>query len=764
MVFLIDEKRSRQNDYGWNEKRFAEFKNLIVINSIAALSACQPDIFSSNNIILFHESFYNSVDSRQQEIINSFKTELKKHEGIISIAYFSGSKNTRWIDPNGKVCMLSPDVLYCNLLIFLNHWNSGEFDFRYLLFGENIALEENLRNRMDVMSSKNINMWVNHKIPCNKNVFYASTENYIFDCPFDKVDENDNWDFFGKDVTDNNLDELVKRWFAETVYDAIFIPICFGQTLSDFMGLRLAMHIRLTKTACQFKPIYLYGEVSIDDLCGNSCFDILKSSSVHLLRCDYDLMKNALDNDNSFTEEQFSKELERIHLEIPTNIGDNHSVANQWALFRWKEMLNWYGKEPEIMYTDFDSILFYKYLVARFGRHDRFNKIEKKYSSKISGISNKTIVYIDDEYDKGWSNIFKCIFENSNAHFLSYDDFNKKYSKKELIDKIKIFLNVHNADCYLIDLRLHEDDFSEDKNLSGHEIAEYIKQRNKGNQIVIFSASNKIWNLNKELFELKATGYALKESPDLNYTRDESKQLFIDFSNSIKRACNLSYLKDLFEIHNQLKKANNEASDLDTMLELLVLDNGNNNPSILNSILMIEIAFMEKYIQVNDKLSLLETGKDASTSVELCLNGKNIQKLTGHLFFKRVEFTKGHTNIVDALYSPESIEEPSLWSNVGKSDATLTIASLLLYYGLAPEDVKLYINLKIIRNTQVAHKGEIIKNLAPDYQKMLSITNDELVKKLVQSYYNVIVPVVLKNTGLKLLWDNSKHQHLICKT
>ena len=742
MIFLIDDKVSRQNDYGWSLDRIAEFTNITAINNLQTLEEHIPYFFSSDdNVILFHESFLNSSDNDVQQRLEALRSKLREHEGKIPIAYFSGSKNSRWIDYDGKVCMMSPDILYYNLSLFANKCQNNEFNFRYLLFGNNLEIESRLKHDLDEVNNKN---WAQNKFSTKDNIFYAFTENYACDCLFNNANVNSDWDFFERIVSDEELDRRIKEWFADREYDAIYIPLCFGQTLSDFMGLRMAMHIRLTDTICKYKPVYVYGEVSIDDIQKNDCFDILKSTGVSLIHCDYESMKLSSQNRIANSEDKFEQEIKNIYLPIPTNIGDNHSISNQWAIYRWKEMLIWNEKEPEIINADFSSTLYFKYLVARYGKHDRFNKQNKKYPNVISGIAGKTIVYIDDEYDKGWGNIMEAIFYNSKARFICYKDFSKKYNKSQLIDKIKDFLKNNEADCYLIDLRLHEDDFSEDSDLTGHQIADFIKQSNKGNQIVVFTASNKIWNLKKQLMTIGSVGYALKESPNSNYTRDESKQLFIEFSKTIKKACNLSYLKGLYLTQKELVKAKPEVTELDNIIELLSLDGGNNNSSILKSVLLTEIVFLEHYIEDVDKLTLHKTGIKNAETVELCHNNKNISKLTGHLFVKRDEITKGKPNIVDAFYSDQEIEAPSLWSNVSASTATLIISSLLLYYELQIKDVQQYINFKLIRNSQVAHGGSMKVGIEQKYQKELCITPDKLIK----FYFDIIVPVIKKSCTL----------------
>ncbi len=53
--------------------------------------------------------------------------------------------------------------------------------------------------------------------------------------------------------SDSELTEIVLNLLKENEYDNIFLPLCFGQTLSDFNGLRLATHIRCTPTKNQLK-------------------------------------------------------------------------------------------------------------------------------------------------------------------------------------------------------------------------------------------------------------------------------------------------------------------------------------------------------------------------------------------------------------------------------------------------------------------------------------------------------------------------------
>ena len=189
------------------------------------------------------------------------------------------------------------------------------------------------------------------------------------------------------------------------------------------------------------------------------------------------------------------------------------------------------------------------------------------------------------------------MFENNGAQLICFKGFDKKLTKQLLIENIKSFISQNDADCYLLDLRLHEDDFGEKKYLSGHEISKYIKEQNKGNQIVVFSASNKIWNLKEQIDKIGATAYALKESPDLNLSRDGSTQLYKDFINAVKTACSLSYLKDLVNKQKEIKEIIPSTGQLDSVVNLLSKNAGKTDQDLLGAALLSEIVFIEDYIK-----------------------------------------------------------------------------------------------------------------------------------------------------------------------
>ena len=736
MIYIIDDKRSRQRDYGWDDERFSQYvKILTPIWNMDSLSIHRGDMLEDNNVILFHESFLSSDDEEKNSVINSLKKDLAEHASSLYVAYFSGSKNGRFVDE--KCCMLPPDVLYTNLISFINKLQEGNIDFKYLAFGENFQLEEAIRDRLDEVNDSNVG---GERVPINKRILFAVTSEDEVEPPFE-IDVTNEWDFFDEDVSDAELNSIVIKWLGIVQYDALYIPLYFGNVYSDYMGLRLAMHIRMTETPNRNIPIFIYGVSTYEEVSNNECFEVFKFPSVFLIGADNKSFVESLTMQTPISEN--GKEIDRIFLNVPSNIGDYHSIANRWAMYRWSDMLRWPGDTPEISESGLESSLYFKYLVAKFGEHDKFSK-KNKYDARIDGIDGKTILYIDDEYDKGWETLLRIIFESSKANFICFKDFDKKCSRAELIERIQKYLDSNDADCYLIDLRLHEDDFekSQRHNLTGHEVAKYIKKLNAGNQIVVFTASNKIWNLKEEIFKIGAVGYALKESPIKNYSRENSKELYIEFVKSVQRAIKLSYLKGLYSTQKRLKEKNLDVDQLDSFINLLDIDKAKSNPDILKAALLTQCCFLEDYIIKNKGFEVYLLGKEPRLETYLKNDALGIdENLIGHLFLKRQEGINKKINIIDySYYSDFQESAPDGMGNPKKSDAVIIIGALLLYYGFGYEQVKLYVDVKYIRNTTIAHGSGQAK------VRNGEIPPPKITPQLIQDfYYKVIVPVVEKN-------------------
>jgi CheY-like chemotaxis protein len=354
------------------------------------------------------------------------------------------------------------------------------------------------------------------------------------------------------DISDTFLSEVAKGIINSKEYKNIFIPLCFGPIMSDFNGLRLATHIRCTPGINQNKNIYIFSFVDINLLLDNECFDILKTKGVNLIKYNFHTIQ-AL-TDNNFIELELNEipnEVKKINLQIPANYEDNHSITNEWAIYRWSHAIDANDDSIDKITNIQNSNLYFKYLktIYPISQLDKLNYTQLKVNYK----ENPKILYIDDEAEKGWYEIFCKIIEDENKLFFRHldDEFNEK-SKEEIIDISLHKIIEKNIDLVILDFRLHKDDFENIsiQEVTGYKILKKIKEHNKGIQVIIFSATNKVWNL-QALQDAGADGFILKESPELSInTTIKSIENFIL---SVQDRLQYCFKKELFNKCSSVK-------------------------------------------------------------------------------------------------------------------------------------------------------------------------------------------------------------------
>ncbi len=241
--------------------------------------------------------------------------------------------------------------------------------------------------------------------------------------------------------------------------------------------------------------------------------------------------------------------LKRIFIQPDETIG-RHSLANIWGAYALDKAAN---TSALPISADFKKKLYFKYISGFNSLHKlRPAKLKKigNINDRVSSIINakgRRILLIDDEANKGWETVLRKVFMTSYV-----DDFvviNEKVKDFDsLSEKSKNIIKKEQFDLYLIDLRLNgldEDDNYKTDDLSGMKILRKIKSINNGNQVVIFSASNKIWNLEPSP-EPRWDGYYLKESPDFKFSSEVSKRKFENFKKSVEYCFNKTYLRNLY--------------------------------------------------------------------------------------------------------------------------------------------------------------------------------------------------------------------------
>ena len=143
MIYIIDEKNIRQANYGWNEERFeSHVEDVKPIHSIEKLQEISTEeLFRKDNIILFHDSFFDVSKNKKTKESDSLKHRLKNRSEDSKIVFFSGSYAGRSIE-NENYAEMHVSWVYKNLNFFIDKKKQGDLDLRYLAFGKNYLYEQ----------------------------------------------------------------------------------------------------------------------------------------------------------------------------------------------------------------------------------------------------------------------------------------------------------------------------------------------------------------------------------------------------------------------------------------------------------------------------------------------------------------------------------------------------------------------------------------------------------------------------------------------
>lgn len=384
-VYLIDDKKDRQsNDYKWTKLRFDRFRDVInCIYSLDELEKRSKEVFSNDNIILYHESFVDKTtkskiaDEKRKKLLEwSDKTDNL-------LVYFSGSKNYRKLKNN--IAHIPVSTLYSNLEIFLDKIQSNDAKLEYLLFGENVKLEEDLisigKQAFDLtfkeapQSSEGQNLFIRSAShPISKPLIDVHTKDLI------------------GEPSDEKLAKKINEWLSELKYDNIFLPLCFGSTFSDFNGLRLATLIRCIPTKNQTSRIYIYSFIGMEFLLDNPFFNILKTKNIELIPFSKTAFAEFADKkENMFSQDELATELYKLKLDIPGDYFDSHHIANEWGIYQMARNANIKIEEIDGFEKEKLDSVYFKWLIAKNGLYDELPesqiKHQKVYANKLPGIT-----------------------------------------------------------------------------------------------------------------------------------------------------------------------------------------------------------------------------------------------------------------------------------------------------------------------------------------------------------------------------------------
>lgn len=561
MIYLIDdtpiESVSRYVNLG-------EFGDCIV--RIADLQ--KEDLLVQNDVecVLIHESFHN------HSVTSYIKNDFCKLGKLIPLVVFSdGHLPEARFGREGYIASLKKTTLYSRLKSFLMSYREtrrvdltilasptkkeetlepkkkevggGSNSLADMLVALGISLPNNLTDNKEDNSSK---------IYClgrggMKNFSGTVQGEYVKFTP-QLVEDN-----LGQ-FSHKKLHDLITETFTKK------IKVLYLDTdLNPSLCMCLAMHIRLTFSLPDNS--YLCPIVFISD---NNLSDLIKKSEYAQIFMTQNIFlqkrgANTSDIDyQDLSEEQYMESfLDRIV--IPAPKGSNHSIANQWGASRLYSILT--GRDVDegdfSAFFDVNKELYYKYIKRKIS-----TQVETKSVAtdcfKLKNAAGKHILLIDDQAHHGWNKVLEMMFSMShieviNERIRDYSDFSVR--AKELIEN-------KDWDLILLDLRLagiEEDAEVDTTKMSGYSVLKKIKELNRGNQIIILTASNKVWNLKTLLHsEYAANGYFLKESPEYEFPNSLSIANLMSFKKEIEKCFERSYLKNTWRLISRLEKVAND--------------------------------------------------------------------------------------------------------------------------------------------------------------------------------------------------------------
>ena len=511
--------------------------------------------------------------------------------------------------------------------------------------------------------------------------------------------------FDRKETIDKELSDLVREGRKKTP-DILVIPVVLGSPLS-YYGVRLAMHWRVDESADNLNkiPLILLGdedEASFFRHCGYSSF--LKTPQVYYTQFNEYNLKELIES-GSVKNSNFdiNSTLEHYNVKPPASYKSYHSVTNEWCILRWADALKIEDEKISSIRKTIGTSLYYKLL--------RF-----KYPiSNIDDVKQKTlhnkgkIMLIDDEIEKGWKSIFSKICHNQDFIPIG-DNFKGIETSEEIVNFTMDKVKSEFPDVVILDLRLSDNDFSDNlspTDLTGYKILEKIKEFNKGIQVIVISATSKIWNL-LELQKIGADGFIMKESPDLSQDKEFTKTSINQIYSQIDDCIGKKYLKEIFSKLNpiyenyskrifsmQLCDEQNFLIKVATSLDIAfdLLRKGNENKKYLN------LAYITYYQIIEDFASRKDYFEKAFDGQCYVIDGKNKIKVVDSStskFIWRLKHENGNPNYF-------KIQDFPCDRDIG----SFAKVSFILAFKFKKDDAFLlkWAILNHIRNTKAGHGG-----------------------------------------------------------
>lgn len=266
------------------------------------------------------------------------------------------------------------------------------------------------------------------------------------------------------------------------------------------------------------------------------------------------------------------------HIKVTSGEG-SHSIANEWAAYNIGRLIN--NKNGEIPKSN--DLLYLCYLLVNGMNEKQLESLVrpsaelvcKKEIKQLSVNIKGKILLIDDQNDI-WENVIRNLVTNNKSNNnITLDVWGKNDIEFEentnVVSQIKENKDYHkdlikNYDVVLLDMRLagKDEQHQDTEKLSGIQVLKRIldekEDGNPGQRVIIFTSSNKAWNI-KRCLEIGAQSIFIKESPMYPLQENERIENINSLLDDIQKGFNYSWLKDVCryskEICNSLCKKEN---------------------------------------------------------------------------------------------------------------------------------------------------------------------------------------------------------------
>lgn len=438
------------------------------------------------------------------------------------------------------------------------------------------------------------------------------------------------------------------------------------QCLAFAMTIRLSI---LDLKSAALAPILFVSMTTQDIFKGYKYSPIILTGSVAFERPDN--TNDAIEAMESLTPTEYRTAFLDIIKILPSATEGRHSLANQWGADVLSRIVVGNETNNELIKKARLSLYFRYVRVLSLSTKDIENIIRGVEASTIPtelkeiDADGKKILLIDDEADKGWDDVLRRMLPKSD--FKTIHEQVPDY--ESLTDGAKKEIESGKYDLILLDLRMNgvvEENTLQPNEFSGMKILKAIKEQNRGNQVIMFTASNKAWNM-KAILEAGADGYYIKESPEFAFPISYSHSNALEFCNSINYCLGNGYLRKIYtkikRIKQLIKESNcfEEKTDeilggIDIAYDMLSKSNINKDYKVYSYLQLFKV--IEEY--VNSSMLFDSTEHDwylynGEKRYRLLKDGINEGKNTKYKSIISMDGT-GHFSLENGIYTCRYLE------------------------------------------------------------------------------------------------------------